>query len=255
VRNRVLRFPKGNILNPTRQKKTSPGDHSAPPWVLAISYVIPIAGFGGGAVLADLSNRNPASPVPGWIYVASGVVLGVIAGIYVFVWLMEQVTQSRNEAARQRGQREADIQREHVRVRQDARAAALSAYPEYVDDDTLCDLAGPYAWPKDLFARFFVVPDIVIPYRTEYADSEVRLWSKAYVAEQSEELDYLDFKRALDREREEDEEARRREDEKRREAERQAQEEEEARRAERKALAARKASQITIPLDELKKRQ
>jgi len=231
-------------------------DSDTPPWVSAICYIVFFAGLLGGAMFADEANRiNPRAPMTGWMYVALGVVLGAIAAGCVYALLMQQVAEARKEKARRQKEHEDNVQREHRRVREEARAAALAAYPEYLDDDTLRDPTGLYAWPDDLFDKLFVVPDVVIPYKTKYGhDGEVRLWSKVFVAQQSRDPDYVEYKVQLDRERTEAEEIERREEEERREAERVAREEEGARRAEEEAVAARKARQIVIPLDELKRR-
>lgn len=227
----------------------------APTWLVAIVWISFLAGPLGGAMLADEADRNPKSPMPGWMYIALGVMVGAVLAECTYGLLMKEVIASRKNNARREQEHEADVRREHQHTRTKARAAALVAYPESLDEETLLDPSGPYSWPADMFARLFVVPDVVILYKTKYGYAgEVRLWSKVYVAEQSLDPEYSEYRRELEQHQAAYEEGLHRDAEARREEEQRKREEDDARHAEQKALDARKTRQVVVALNELKHR-
>ncbi len=189
-----------------------------------------------------------------WVCVALGIVGGLIANGLAQSLLMGEVMHARRiKAGRARAQ-EVDRQEERLRARADARATAITAYPDYLDDDVLLDPGGAYAWPEELFEELFVVPDIVVPFTSKFGDTgEIRLWSKIFVAQQSSEPAYVAYREKLDRERQREEEQRRQEEEELRQVEERERELAEIERKETEALAARKARQMTISVEELKK--
>ena len=230
-----------------------------PKWVVAAGWITFIAMVVGAATFADGADqayRARLGQMQGWMYIALGVIGGAFLGPVVSMLLMR----ARRNEARRRAAREVARQKEELCARSEAREAALRAYPDYLDNDTLCDPEGEYAWPDELFSRLFVVPDIIVPYAPQLYDGEIRLWSKTYVAERSRDPEYIEYREELERERRAREEELRLEEAERQreEAERQREEEEaraveEAKRVEAEALAARRARQIVIPVEELKR--
>ena len=118
----------------------------------------------GAAGLADEASRTRSAQMPGWMYIGLGLIIGSILGGGAAIILMRKVMISRRNEASRRATRAAELEREALRTRRQAREAALRAYPDYLDDDTLRDPEGTYAWPDYLFSKLFVVPDIVVPY-------------------------------------------------------------------------------------------
>jgi len=245
---------------PPKQAATAPGEVSqeTPRWVFAASAVAFFAVCIPAAMIADEMGRRPSPPLAPWFCVVLGVIGGVIVYALVSAHLMSEVVHRRKvKAGLERSreiERQAARQEETLRARQDARVTAITAYPDYLDDDTLLDPYGAYAWPEELFEELFLVPDIVVPFTTKFGDTgEIRLWSKMFVAQQSSEPAYVSYREKLDRERQEEEEQRREEEEERRQVEERERALEDLERKEAEALAARKAQQIIVSVEELKK--
>ena len=226
----------------------------APGWVSVASWITFLAVVVGASMLADEAARTRSAAMAGWMYIALGVIVGLLLAVVVFVVLMREVMSSRRKEAAMRTARETEIENETRKARHEAREASLRAYPDYLDDDMLRDPSGIYAWPDHLFSKSFVVPDVIVPYTSKYGqDGVIRLWSKIFVAEQSCDPDYVEYREELERERHEFEEEHQREEEERRAADAEARALGEAERGVAEALAARKAQQIVISLDELKR--
>src|SRR5262249_45813667 len=94
-----------------------------PGWVIAAGWAVFIAVMCGAAGLADEANRT--GKFPGWVCIGLGLIIGSFLGVAAGVILMREVMSSRRNEARRRATREAELQREALRARREAREAAL----------------------------------------------------------------------------------------------------------------------------------
>ena len=228
---------------PSKIKFTAPKYLAGACWALV--------GLGGliGSGLADTHFRGSDGA---WLVVAAAcLIAGAVAAFGLYVVVMKSAVSDFREREKEHEKKQMVLAEAFEATKREATIAAQIAFPNCIDEETLLDPDGEYAWPKDMFARLFSVPDAVVKFEVEDGDEgEVRMWSKDLNAENSKDEDYIDHMEYMHDERKADEAAR-----ELAEMEQREQEMEEAKeRARERLLAERADRQVVVSLADLQRK-
>ncbi len=224
-----------------------------PDWLHIVTLLFASGGGTIGAAIADTRMHQRLDTPPGWVFVGIGVVVGLAAGLFISFRVSDRLrARHQKKIAAFKLRQLANLDRD-LKLRAEVIRTARAQYPECIDEDSLTDEGVEGAWPKYLFAELFVVPDVVIPYKTDRGfDDEVRLWSRALVEENKRDDSYQEHLQMIEEERRMYAEDARQAQEERDHERELARQEAEAEREQSEKLAKRKASQIVMPFENLR---